>query len=180
MYYVNSGALVSFGGPKREVILEDQKSAGSSGGSSVTDSTVTRVLNSKRGSNTSLITLGGGTTGVDGTATTFQFNEAGTFKVRVFAPYYRTDRTQLNLYSVTGSTIVAEGVSADLGTGGFNVSGTAELFATITVSIGDTFRIDQYTQVAIAGSGLGVGGAASFAGNPATNEVFTTVLIEEV
>ena len=180
MYYVNSGSLFSFGGPKREVILEYQKTACSLRGSSVTDSTVTRILNSKRGSNTSLITLGGGTTGVDGTATTFQFNESGTFKIRVFAPYYRVNRTQLLLYSVTNTTYVAEGVSADLGTEGFNVSGTAEMFATITVSVGDTFRIDHYTQVAIASSGLGIGQAAGQAGNPAVNEVFTTVLIEEV
>ena len=160
----------------KSVRLEHRKTLGSEGGATAANSTHTLRLNTISGIDTSLVTLSGGTTGIDGTATVFQINETGDFCFTGITPGYRNGRASLWLYDVTNTAYVIQGPTtaiADVNDGGF-----FHFRKCLSVTSGDQFSMIFYSGNA-NGTGLGLGsGNLPFV--PNTYELFNNITIERI
>lgn len=144
------------------IILEDQKSSGTNGGTSTLGSFQTRTLNTEvvdTGSNCSLASN--------------QFTlTAGTYRIRAWAPGCQVGRHQIRLRNITDSTTTVTGKSSFTAATGNNDQSDAYLCGRFTISSSKTFEIQHQSELTAASVGFGV--ANSF-----TTEVYTHVEIEK-
>lgn len=164
-------AIATGGGSDNVAYIYDKRSSGTSGGSSVTTSFGnTRVLNVLQG-DTSFISLGGGTTGVNGTADNFTL-DAGDYDISwstVARSSGGSDHSS-RLYNTSDCSTELEGMSM----GGSaddvqNLTGAGR----ISIASSKTFEIQVDVDAAVSGDGLGK------AVNNGQDEVYTIVTIRE-
>ncbi len=122
-------------------VLEDQKSSGTDGGASLAASWQTRDMNSKAYDPNSLITL-----------SSDEFTPSVGGWMEFAAPVRNVGLHKTRLYNVTDATVTKYGTSME----------TGSTLAAMTVSeggsavvAGKTYRLEHYTQGAIASIGLG-------------------------
>ncbi|MCA0278440.1 MAG: hypothetical protein LCH86_20785 [Proteobacteria bacterium] len=134
-----------------DAVLEDQKAAGSGGGSPTITAWTTHVLNTEVRDPYNLITLSSN-----------QFVATVDGWVDFLVSFHRTGGARARLYNVTDAAAVAYSDSMyvyDTGTGGANavVNGGGSIIA------GKTYRIEYYVAANGGGSGLGYGGGLTVA-----------------
>jgi hypothetical protein len=139
--FANLKAAVSSGGP--DVVLEDQKSSGTFGGTFTSGAWQTRTLNTKAHDPDGLITLSSNT-----------FTPSVDGWVEWSAPAYVVNYHATRLYNVTDSVVVKEGTSQYSGGNADNSStGGAPVVA------GKTYRLEH--RCSVTGTTSGFGAAAS-------------------
>lgn len=146
-------------------ILRDEKTSGTHGGTSVAATWNARDINTELYDPDSIVTIASN-----------QFTPiAGDYEILVFAPFRGGAAAQANgrirLYNVTGAAAVEEGMSVVAATATFTV---AVLQCKFTANGTNAYRIDTYTSVGNAGTGLG---AATSDGSA---EVYTMVHLRKV
>lgn len=151
----------SFTKPALDMILVcDQKTAGSSGGTSVAGTQA-------RGINTELVDTGN--------HCTISSNQiillAGTYRYEITAPAINSDNTQCWLYNVTDNAVVPGANISGYGSssGGIYTLSIARSSGRFTITGTKTFEIRHYITTGLGGFGLG---ASSGSGN---TETFTVV-----
>ena len=147
------------------VIIEDQKTSGTAGGTATEGAWTTRVLNTLYRNSGSLTTL---------SSNQFTLPE-GEYYLTASAPFYWMQASvRIRLYNVTDSTVVRLGynTAAFAGSSPDRPSTmNAELTANFTLTGSKTFRIEYYA-VNNDGSGSGLGQASSLG-----TEIYTRVNI---
>lgn len=149
------------------ILIQDQKSTGSAGGTFTSGSYQTRVLNT--------LVNASSIAGVSLSSNQFTL-PAGTYRVRAEAPAYRVDRHVIRLQNITDNTTVLTGgnQNAQASTA---TSNTSTLWGRFTITTSKTFALQHRCQTTLATDGLGIS-TASVLG--AAYEVFATVeLIKE-
>ena len=119
------------------------------------------------------VTLGTGTTGVNGTNEDFTL-EAGTYKITAYQPSYQCNSCKLRLYNVTDSTNGDVGV-INYTTASTNGFAPAILQELITITKSTTYRLQFW-----AVSGGMNGGGASWIGSGSGNNVTTQITVEKL
>jgi hypothetical protein len=163
---VTAAGLTAFAqlkGHAPDVLIEDQKSQNTAGGSATSGSWETRTLNTLVRNHGTLASLA-----------TNQFTlPAGTFYIAWSAPAYAVARFQTRLQNITDTT------TAGVGSGGFTITaGTGSVSrshgaAVVTLAGSKAFEIQMQVETTNAGDGHGL--AANF-----TTEVYTRVEITKV
>ncbi len=132
------------------ILIEDQKSSGTNGGSSTAGSWQTRDLNTE-------VHDSGGHASISGNQITLQ---AGTYRFCISAPAYQPDEHQIKLYNVTDAADVK------LGTPEFNDQAAADaqtrswVKGQFTIASAKVFEVRH--QVAVSQTTNGYGRPASF------------------
>ncbi len=135
---VKAYVLANASKPSPDVILADQKSSGTAGGTFTSGSFVTRVLNTVVTDPASLVTL---------VSNAFTFTSGGWIEWQ--CPSYNVNVTNTRLYNVTDSAVVEYGSNHYSGTGANSLGGSA-------VVSGKQYRIEHRCQTTKTGNGLGV------------------------
>lgn len=143
------------------VLIQDQKSSGTSGGTSTSGSWQTRVLNTKVYDGSSLCTL---------SSNQFVLT-AGTYRIRASVPAFNVDQNQARLFDVTNSVVLATGTSEYSGTASQPATTRSVVDAVIT-STGQSIALQQQLNNSVAN---GLGPPCSFG-----TEVYSTVFIERI
>lgn len=145
-----------------DIILQDQKSANTAGGSSTgggsgvrTLNTEVRDLNSECSLSSNQMTL-----------------TAGTYYVEATAPCFACGRTRLYLWNVTDSSLVLSGSSEYANSGG-NFSTVVRLAGVFTIAAGKAISLLHYAE-ATQGSGFGL------AANDTRTEIYAEVRLWRV
>lgn len=135
-------------------IIEDQKSSGTDGGTATFGSDQIRILNTLVYNRNTLVTQGGGTTGVGGTATQFTL-PAGTWLIRWSTPSYAVGNFQSMLYDVTAGSVLSRGQS---GTVDANIAVNAWSLGIYRVTVGSSnvYEIRHRSQFTRATLGMGI------------------------
>lgn len=124
------------------VIVRDEKTSGTSGGSATAGSYVTRTLN------TVVVNRIAGASLASNQITL----PAGTYQIDAACPANAAGAHQVRLYNVTDSSVIAYGSSIRVGTGSSN---TSDLHLTFTLSGTKALRIEHRTQVATDANDFG-------------------------
>ena len=99
---------------------------------------------------------------------------AGTYIIEFSSPAYKTDRMFTELYDVTNSTSVGQGVSL-YGSSSNNIGLDSKGYARLTLTASTTYKIRTFTGVARASNGLGVSHDVS-----GSNNIYTQVKITKL
>lgn len=137
----NAGAIV---------IFQDQKPQNTSGGSSVANTWVTRVINTKAADTNNLC--------ANPVSDTFTL-PPGTWHIQASAPAYATNLNRIRLFNTSNSTVAAFGTSEYnyVNAGYATYSSNRSFINTVlTLATSTTFRIDHWTSRAQPSSGFGV------------------------
>jgi len=97
---------------------------------------------------------------------------AGTYKIKGRQQFYRTNSTQIRIFNVSDSSVIANGESTSSGSAD-NCSLSAEVCSVFTLATSKIISM-QY-QVSTTGTTTGLGIAANF-----TSEVYATLEIEKI
>lgn len=150
-------------GPGPHIILEDQKSSGTAGGTFTSGADQTRTLNTEVYDPNNWCTLASN-----------QFTlPAGTWFVRWQAPAFATFEHQSMLYNVTDSAVVSRGSSAFAGTGTSACSTDSHGSCVVTIAASKAFTIRHQADTTKSTDGFGV--PANFG-----TEIYTQVEITRV
>lgn len=126
-------------------ILADEKAANTAGGAAAATTWNARNLNTEIVDANAIVSISSN-----------QFTPiAGTYRIFVQSPAFKTGNHRLRLYNVTGAASVKEGQNARAGSGN-DTETNATLDYEFTANGTDAYRIDHYTTVAAATNGLGV------------------------
>ena len=148
------------GNPISVAYLYDEKSNGTSGGSSSTGWN-TRHLNAKSDPD-SFVTLN---------TSTFKFTlGAGTYLIHWSAPAFQSNSHQSNLYDDTAGSSLASGTGL-YSSSSHAVSNASTGYCNHTITSNNTYYIRHHFQTAISTNGLGVSNASGVA------EIYTYVVI---
>ncbi len=128
-----------------DVIVQDQKTTGTNGGSASATTTQTRTLNTKVRDPYSYCSL----------ATNQITLLSGTWYLEASAPASAVDRHRASLYNVTDSAIVLLGQNSYAGNAGVGET-LSVVSGVFTVATGKALELRHYTQAAQANIGLGV------------------------
>ena len=139
-----------------DVIIEDQQTAGTNGGTSTAGSWVTRTLNTLVYNNGSMASL---------SSNRFSLS-AGTYCIDWDAPTGEVGKNKSRLYNYTAGSVVAYGQSSSNSS---SSSGTA----VVTISSSTSFQIEHYCETAVDNTGLGVATGSG-------TEVYTRVRIRKI
>jgi hypothetical protein len=145
-------------------ILRDEKSSGTNGGSSAASTWNNRTINTEVSDIKNIVTLASN-----------QFTPiAGTYKIDVSAATHGGGGVhKLRLYNVTQDAVVAYGLN---GRGPTQSQAYPTTLKTIFTANGtDAYRIDHYTNAAVANTGLGF--PTSITG---VNEVYLELILEKI
>lgn len=160
-----NGAWAAIAGGAPDVIIEDQKAAGTDGGTFTAGANQTRDLNTLSRNNGSLASL-------DVVNKRFTL-PAGTYLIRWEAPANSVNYHQSILYNYTDSALAARGTSMfSLSSGGLVNTSTG--LAIVTIAGSKTFEIRHFCSATYATYGFGV--ASSLQGG----EVYTRVEITKI
>jgi hypothetical protein len=156
---LTAGANVSCGQALDYILLRDEKTAGTEGGTSSTG-TNTRTLN------TEVVDTGGHCS-----LASNQFTlSAGTYRIHALVPAYRTARTQAYLYNATAGAAVADCESQPAYLDAlYNGYGVLSIKGRFTVAASQALEIRHYVQSGLATQGLGLHG------NAGLTEIYTQV-----
>jgi hypothetical protein len=144
-------------------ILRDEKANATAGGASSATTWNNRDLNTEVYDPDSIVSISSN-----------QFTPiAGDYELTVVASTYKSDKSRLRLYNVTGAASVEEGISL-ITAAADAVSSTATLFVSFTANGTDAYRIDHYTSAAQATNGLG------FASSAGVNEVYLEMVLRKL
>lgn len=148
--------------PRGTIILEDQKSSGTAGGTFTSGAWRTRTLNTE-------VTDTGGMCSLASNQFTL---DAGTYEIEASAPAGAVNRHQIRLQNITDTTTDGTGTSE------FNAAASAiqtrsHLRVRITIASAKAFEIQHQCETTSATNGFGVPGSFG-------TEVFTTVFIRRV
>lgn len=129
------------------VILRDEKTAGTNGGSSVANTWVTRVLN-VLDTNIPAVTL-----------ITNQLSlPAGKYKIYITCPARNTNAHQCRLYNVSDQSIALYGTVSIGQAFSSNIVTYSTIIGTIQISSSKLFSIQHITETSVTSSGLGIAG----------------------
>lgn len=146
------------------VILEDQKTAGTNGGTFTSGAWRTRDLN---------------TIVHDDVGITLSSNEftlpAGRYPISVDCPVYATQQNRCRVYNVSDTAIEIEGSNAYGST--TTVQGIARLTGLIDISSSKTFRVEHRCRSTRAANGFGVEVNTYFT---VPYEIYTKVVIQKI
>lgn len=145
------------------LIVRDEKTSGTNGGSSSATTWNARALNT-----TVLNTIAGASLVSDQITL-----PAGTYLVDASAPARVSNGHQLRLYNVTGSTVLLTGTSEFAPSADTTITRSL-LRGSITLASSATLRLDHYTSAAVANTGLGAPVSSG------TTEVYAEVMIRKV
>lgn len=130
-----------------DVILEDQKTSGTDGGSATTGSWQTRTLNTAVRNLGSLATLSSN-----------QFTlPAGTYHVFALAPARRVDRHQARLQNITDAVTVAVGTGDYSGNAVSPPNTASVISAVFTIAASKTFELQHNVESTKTTDGYGIG-----------------------
>lgn len=150
----------SYGSGAPDVIIEDQKSSGTDGGTFSSGADRTRTLNTLVRNVGTLVTLSSN-----------QFTlPAGTYYIEWSAPAMQVHNHQTLLYNVTAATTVARGTSEFTNNGGTYASNFSHGSAVVTVAVSTAFEIRHRSQ--LTGTTFGFGRAGGLG-----TEIYTRVKI---
>lgn len=156
----------SSGGPSDFIIIRDEKSSGTDGGTATSGSYQTRDLNT-------IVHDSGGNCSLPG-SNVFRLS-AGTYKYHICCPAYAVNQHKIRLYDVTSGVVVTDSegsvMQAQSSSGGCNCSDSVGIF-TIT-SVND-FRVEHMVATTRATNGFGV--AAGFG----DKEIYSVVELEKI
>ena len=138
-------------------IIEDQKAAGTQGGSSAATTWNLRTLN----------TITVDTIGITLSSNVFTV-PPGRYHIVVNTPGYRLSRHRCRLYNTTTSSVTAYGTGSYV-VASIDVQTQSLLDFVFTIAVSTSFRIEHYSVSAQANNGLGV------ESNTSALEVYTTV-----
>lgn len=150
-------------------IIKDVKSPGSYGGVFASGDWQTRTLNTVEGDN-SFVTLSGGTTGIDGTATSFTLDK-GTYFIEAFVPAYYISRHSARLYSITNNKVLSIGSAEYVSNSGSGVNSWSRIFTSVELETETSFEIQHKCSSSGGEAGMGTYGGSG------VEEVYTTVKI---
>jgi hypothetical protein len=160
-----AAANVAWGKPSYapDVIIQDQKTSGTDGGTFTNGADRTRTLNTLVRNLNSLASL---------SSNRFTL-PAGTYFIEWSAPGYKVDHHQSLLYNVTDAVVVARGQGAFSNNSGDYCSSESSGCAVVTIAASKAFEIRH--RCFATTSSVGFGRACSFG-----TEVYTTVNISKV
>jgi hypothetical protein len=162
-----SGQWSWFANGGNTIILQDQKSSGTHGGTFTSGSWVTRTLNTE-------VTDTGG----DCTLSSNQFTlVAGTYEILAMAPGVQVDHHQARLQNITDSTTTLSGTSTYSYSGGGQGETVSIITGRFTITSSKTFEIQHRCSMTAATAGLGSACGGSFT---VANELYTNVIIKRV
>lgn len=141
--------------------LREEQSSNTDGGSSATASRQTRTLNTE-------VDDADGIVSISGNEFTLQ---TGSYWIEAHAPSYGAGRHKIILRNVTDSSDALIGDSSYSGTSADNIQTRATIRGLLQLDSAKAFRIEHYTQTAVATIGLGV------ASNAGVSEIYTEVEI---
>lgn len=145
------------------VILRDEKTAGSHGGTFTAGAWRTRTLNTESSDTGGLCTLASD-----------EFTlAAGTYYILAHAPGYRVDQHQARLYNVTDATQVIAGTSGVSGSSADNTHSYSIVEGIFTTAGGKAFRIEHRGTTTGTNTGFGIAYGS-------ITEVYTTVYLFKV
>lgn len=158
--------LESGGASTDYILLQDQKSSGTNGGTFSSGAWRTRDMNTIVDDTTGLVTVSSN-----------QFVlQAGTYRVRAWASSYQVGRNMLRLQNITDSSTVLTGMSSFNG-GGQNNQTVALLTGRFTIAGTKTFELQHQSEASMSTYGFGV---ASGGGFTVAHEVYAELeLIKE-
>jgi hypothetical protein len=156
-------AFAQLKGHAPDVIIEDQKSPNTAGGTATSGSFFTRTLNTLVRNHGTLASLA-----------TNQFTlPAGTYAIAWTSPAYAVDRFQTRLQNITDAATVKEGTSMFVSTNGHAV-GWSNGSTVVTIAGAKAFEIQMRVTSSQASNGQGI------ETNFASAEVYTRVEITKV
>lgn len=147
-----------------EVVIEDQKAAGTDGGSASALTWNTRTLNT-------VVTDSGSLAALNANQVTLA---AGTYRCWASAPANRVGAHKIRLRNVTAGATVLVGKSAFCPTASAVVTESRIEGKVFTVAAGQALELQHYTTSAEATDGLGAGSASG------ETEVFASVRFEKI
>ncbi len=151
----------NFGGTSASIaILTDEKTTGTQGGSSSTNTWNARDLNTEQDDPDGIVTIASD-----------EFTPiAGDYRLSAYAPALNTNGHRLRLFNVTGAAVVQEGATL------YNAvasSANAQLDVRFTANGTDAYRIDHWTELAVATTGLGR------RANDGSPEIYLVIVLEK-
>lgn len=164
---LGSGDLtVSGGSSDARVVVRDEQTAGTSGGTvSSANTWVTRVLNT-----TVVNTVSGAS--LSSNAVTLP---AGTYVVTATVPGYRMNGHKARLYNVTASAVLLQGSSEIANSADYPVQSASVITGQFTLASPSAVRIEHWSSTTGGGAGYGVAVGAS-----AGVEVYTQATFQKV
>lgn len=169
---VGTGIVVTNGAgsitltPPNVIILQDQQSSGTEGGTFTAGAWRTRTLN------TEVVDTGGNCT-----LSSNQFTlDAGTYEIFAVAPGYQVERHVIRLQNVTDGTTTLSGVSANA-TSSSTTQTNSLINDRFVLASSKTFEIQHQCQATKASNGFGVAMGAVFT---VAIEVYTSVFLRKV
>jgi hypothetical protein len=143
------------------VLVRDEKTTGTDGGSAAATTWNVRTLNTEVFDTNGLCSLSANQVTLT----------AGTYECRAVAPCYEVNRTRLRLRNVTDSATVLLGVNGYTDASDFTTL-MALMFGRFTIAASKALELQHYTQVAKATTGLGLQSAAT---NNTETEVYASI-----
>ena len=148
LLYCDGSGFYTFGRKPERIILEDQKTSGTNGGSSVSGSWLTRDLNTIVKDTTGQVTIGSN-----------QFTlPPGDYDVSAKSYMQGCTQSRLKLYNVTDSTDAIVGIS-DYINNGTGIGTKLKAEGTLSLTATKTFEIRYRCNTALSTNGLGVAGS---------------------
>lgn len=159
-------AVPAGSGMSNTIILEDQKTSGTDGGTFISGAWRTRDLNTEVAD-----------TGGDCTLASNQFTlVAGTYELIASAPGYIVTYHQARLQNITDATTIASGTS-EYTYGSYFTNNRSIINTRFTIASSTAFEIQHRCGATAATNGFGVGSGASFT---VAHETYTQVWIKRV